>query len=228
MSYTILRSGTLESRREASAWTPASVASHDSTWLGSSLGADASAIAAWATALGAARTLAQGTGANQPAVVTSGGKKAARFDGADDWLSVALTLAQPCTVAVALNVRSVAAGNKRYLDSTDRLLFGTGAVGGYQAYAGSTILNGSAAAAGTQVWIVTFDGAAFSIEVDGVESLTGDPGTAGTGGTLYLGAADAGATEPAPIDVFALSLFTAALSAGVKSLLLAYLQSQTG
>lgn len=72
----------------ANPFSPASLTNHVETWLGSSLGADASAIASWAGLTGT-HTLLQGTGANQPVVASASGKKYAQFDGAAHFLEKA-------------------------------------------------------------------------------------------------------------------------------------------
>jgi len=132
--------------------------------------------------------------ATRPTLTTVTGGLTTNFDGIDDNFRIIVTLNQPFWVFQFCNP-SIATGTRRMFDSTNRCLFGI-ASSVYQFYAGTAILTGGVATTGTQVLAARFDGVNSKLYKNGGAAIiSGNIGSAGTGGLIYLGTDD-GASTP--------------------------------
>jgi hypothetical protein len=224
--------------QSAPAWTPAALTGHVETWIGSMLGADASAIASWAGLTGT-HALAQGTGASQPVVGTDTGKKYASFDGIDDWLvKGAYTQGSTAGHAVFAAIRMTANGNfPIFFDTLDgfREFRCSGVTRIPQTVTndgGGTVSNAAALTTGTDYVIgfsTDYSTDAVTLYLDGVSVATGTDNTnPAVRAAAYLSmGARSGGTLPFPGRIYSLSyLECPALSAANVALLTAYHQAQ--
>jgi hypothetical protein len=188
---------------------------------------DADPVATWADSSGEANDLAQATGGLQPTYRTNvlNGLPVVRFDGVDDYLTRATpTYAQPNTVFV---VQQFAAPT----DGAYNIMFdGAGGSGHYitkvgggdsrALFAGAT-LAGSPATGNFEIWSASFNGALSELFVNGTSNIAGDAGSQSLVG-LRVGAAF-NAAGPFHGDIAEVLVYNAALSAGDRQLLEAYL-----
>lgn len=223
-------------------WTPASLPDHVETWLGSMLGADASAIASWPGLTGT-HTLAQGSAGNRPTVGVAAGKKYAILDGTDDWIEKS-----PYTQGGAAG-HSVFAAIRMTASGSYPMLFTVAGAGirELRCSADTRVLQFITNTSGSSVPIpaglsvdtdyvvgvsVDFATDAVSLYVDGVEVATGTDSTdpvaspatalsigARVGNTIFV-------TNVWPGRVYALAYCESPLTAGEVALLTAYLQEQ--
>jgi hypothetical protein len=149
--------------------------------------AAAEAVRVWDDTAGAATNAVAPADTNRPPLAAGvGGVLVPQFDGANDQLTVTLSVSQPFWAFSAVDILTET-GTRQVMDSTLRALYGV-AGGAYRMYAGSTILSGGVAATGVQVLAARFDGASSRLYKDGGAAIvSGNPGANGTGAEIHVG-----------------------------------------
>lgn len=186
----------------------------------------------WSDKYGAGYILAQATGAAQPAVTENSNGPCLRFDGAANFMDMALTLPQPFTLMMVLRQLSWT-GNDTILDrltggpTTFAALYQTGVTPQVAQYCTSNGAITSQLVLGvTGVLTAVFNGAASSIKVNLATKSAGNPGTTGLDG-ITLGARNDQANF-GHIDVHALRIYRGAVSDAVQDASHALLMAKWG
>jgi lysophospholipase L1-like esterase len=173
---------------------PAAISSWEADDLAGSNGSSVSSLPHRSSDTGGV-DVAQGTGANQPTLVTAAinGHKALSFDGTNDVLtsSSSLTQAQPFAVVGVVKANSLTPGNNGYRNFISDAL---GEVVGHDGshwvmYGGGGIPTGSTPVdTNAHVISAEFNGASSKVYVDGTLDVTANGGTSGLGGNVSIGA----------------------------------------
>jgi hypothetical protein len=180
-------------------WTPARLSSL-AAWYRADLGVTLNGgnVSAWADQSGNGRHSAQGTAANQPALVTSdaayNNRSTLSFDGGD-WLDAlaAWTLTQPVTIYV-VGQTGLSADYKTFVDAYAgaRMIVRADGSEALSMFAGTGNIEPGASVASASIVCSVFNGASSAGYVSNVSSsVTGNPGSGGLG-TPRIGAAPTG------------------------------------
>jgi hypothetical protein len=193
--------------------------------------ADGDPVGAWDDVSGNDRHLTQGTGASRPVLklAIQNGRPVVRFDGTNDFLTRAFTLAQPAYFALVAKAIS-GSNTSRFTDGgvlNGLALFVNGAIPNINLYFGTSIACPVTMNAGTfYVVEVLASGASSYAKLNGGTASTGSPGTLAPGG-LTLGANPSGGSAIAA-DISEIVLCAAEPSASDRTLLQNYLNAKWG
>lgn len=156
--------------------------------------ADTDPVETWPDESGNSRDASQGTAGKRPLYrleVTPSGLPAVRFDGTDDrMVTGAFSLSQPNTVFIVGKGAGVSASSRPFIDgiaSTARHYIGFNGTTEWLMNAGGSSLTASGQDGNYHVFRGLFNGASSSLHIDGVSTVTGDPGSHACGG-LSIGA----------------------------------------
>lgn len=142
--------------------------------------------------------LTQGTSSKKPVLHFDGSQRYLTYDGVDDYLNGAFTLAQPFTRVMAVQANTYVSGGARIFDGSTGAasLFQFGTSPAISMYAGGTVAPSSTQLTLSVSHVTTeiFNGASSKLAVDNNSAATGNPGTASSGG-LIVGAITAGASQ---------------------------------
>src|SRR5215471_9045052 len=208
--------------------TPDKISGLKAWWKADSLGlTDGTAVSSWGDSSASGIALTQATSANQPIFKTNilNGNPVVRFDGIDDRLRAASTLglSQPNTIFIVVgNWNSSTAGNLVDVATGDGarqlVAYDTGVALGF--YAGTGFVSDAPATHPGYICIsALFNGASSTINVNGTQVLTGNPGSNGLGQpTIGSDGGNAFGGDIAEIIVFNRAL-TAAERANVENYL---------
>ena len=170
--------------------TPDKISGLKAWWKADSLGlTDGTAVSSWGDSSASGIALTQATSANQPIFKTNiiNGQPVVRFDGSNDRLRAASTLglSQPNTIFIVVgNWNSSTAGNLVDVATGDGarqlVAYDTGVALGF--YAGTGFVSDAPATHPGYICIsALFNGASSTINVNGTQVLTGNPGSNGLG-----------------------------------------------
>lgn len=185
----------------------------------------ANAVSNWANQAvsGAARDLAQATGAAQPTLQAGG---TILLDGTSDFLGpVAFTLNQPTTVYLRARQLTWTSGD-RWFDGTtvnSGIIFQAGVTPDLNAYAGNTGVVNTLALNTWGSIAVVYNAASSVFQVGGGSTVTGQAGPGNMGG-IILGADSSGANN-GNIEVAEMIVYSAAHDAAQRAAVIAYLNT---
>ena len=183
---------------------------------------------------------AQATGTKQPlyrsSVAALNSQPAIDFDGTDDNLKSAVGTGQAgaMTVVAVVDLQSPD-GNYRYIHdratepsdpAKNRFITGLTSSNTWRMYVDSAVEGGSPASGGQLLFIYFASGGTSTLDVDGTQDLSGNPGTVSTNG-FTLGA-DYGGGVPTGMRLAFFALKIGALTATEESDLLSWAQSHYG
>ncbi len=134
-------------------------------------------------------------------------------------------LAQPGTVFVVVRSQSTTDSGKIFdgVGSGRWLIQPSG--GTWQIFAGSTVLSGGTADTNWHVFSLIFNGASSEVFVDGVSTITGNPGAANFDG-ITLGGDNGSGTSPLTGDEAEVIIYNSALGTTDRQTVEAYLASK--
>lgn len=153
--------------------------------------ADGDAVGQWLSRYNASKIWVASSDAKRPLYKTNiqNGRGVVRFDGTDDSLGASITLAQPFAIYFASKFVTVPTSERYLFSNSSSIWLGAGAfgTGTWHMYAGSTI-NWADANQGTfEVLCAVFNGASSKFYRGLTLTKTGNPGTGGLSGTMFLG-----------------------------------------
>lgn len=183
----------------------------------------ATGASAWADASGNGRNIVQATGSLQPAVQGDG---SLLFDGVDDFMQIAFTLVQPCTVYLRMKHIAWTVGNRISdgFSANGGAILQNGSTPQIQTFAGTlTGVNGNLALNTYGSVAAVFNGASSASQVDNTAAITGDAGAASMNG-LTLGANASGA-QPTNMQVKEVIVYSAAHDQATRDRVIAYLST---
>ncbi len=209
--------------RPSGRFTPKSIANLAGWWdfNDSNTVAVATGISAVTDKSGNGRTLAQSTTNNQPAWTASSinGKYAAVFDGSNDALSASFTLAQPVTAFIVgkyNNATNVGVATMMDGASGNTMRVYRSSASALSMFAGANLVTDNIAPESFGVWEFLFSGASSNARLNGTSIASGNAGTATPGG-IYLGVFGNGFSNPGPVSIAHVLLYSRSLSASERS-----------
>ena len=182
------------------------------------------------TAIAGSGTVTQGTAANRPTYIATGGPSSLpcwRFDGTDRLKSANMTISQPFTLAVICKRtgstsaahRSPMGGDGTFVGLTSRTA--ASSPNPMALYAGTATAPSANIAIDTWAIVVgVFNGSSSKIFLNGAAGVTGNPGTLGTTASGY--SIGSWLTEAWVGDICAAAVFNTALSDSDASALIAH------
>ena len=177
--------------------------------------ADGGSVVSWADSSGQGHNATAPSAAQRPSYVAGAvnGQGAVRFDGTDDLLQSAFTLAQPATVVVVYRLRTDTGTNQYVTDgyfNGSMILYDTPTSYGLYAGGGATLNKGGFTFGAFHVVAGVYAGANSLLAAEGGPAVTGNPGSATPGG-ITIGNSGAGAA-PASADVAEVLVYDTAVA----------------
>jgi hypothetical protein len=194
--------------------------------------ADGTAIASAADYSGNARPATQGTAGKRPLFKANiqNGRGVYRFDGTDDFLQAIFTLPQPVTILAVIKQRATVGGDNAVIfdggSDASQELFATIGTADWNMFSGSSLAIGTGGTAAFQRVGLVFDGANSSGRIGSAAPVTGNTGSSTSGG-ITMGARGGG-TQPIPVDVGEVAVYSRALATGEIAQVMAYLKTKWG
>ena len=224
------------SKRAASgapAFTPASLTSLR-LWVKSDTGITiATGVSQWDDLSGNANHLVQATGANQPVVTNSAinGLPAITFDGTNDFIKKAFTLAQPATVFIVFRQNTWTLNDQLYDgNGGDTMILSQsgGASPSLRIYGGAAYLTPTSDLAVGVFGLASavYSGVSSSFQINNGTTVSGSGGSASPGGMTV--AAGASGSFCADISVAEIIVMAATATAGERTSMRAYVTARYG
>jgi hypothetical protein len=189
-------------------------------------------ISAWADLSGNARTLSEGTGANQPTWVDAvvAGRPIVRFDGSNDLLtSTSFTLAQPAHIFMVVNQDTWTANNRLFSgNSSNSMAIVQGDSSPLvKQFNGSTFVNSVSATLDTWFLLQSYWSSTASFQRLNAAAVVsgGDGGSGGILGGFVLGNRQ-GADTASDVDVAELAIYSAQVTGASLDALMAYFRTR--
>lgn len=142
------------------------------------------------------------------------------FDGSANTMTATITSVAQALTFLLVYQNDTTANDQRVIDSTSRPLYDAALLssGGKRAiYAGSSVVAGGAATTNAEQVVAVIDNVSSQVWVNGVSDITGNPGAASTGTTLYIGADTAG-NSPFDGRIGFIGLISGTISSGDRAL----------